>query len=74
MVLDLPSSHLIFFGADEPDRAGRQTLSPTRVSDCQTLQNVVVVPSEEFELTKMSWGDHDILTATSRYYFTATSF
>ena len=31
-------------------------------------------PSEEFDLTKMSWGDHDILTATSHEYFTATSF
>ena len=31
-------------------------------------------PSEEFDLTKMSWGGHDILTATSRNYFTATSF
>ena len=32
------------------------------------------LPSEEFDLTKMSWGDHDILTATSHEYFTATSF
>ena len=31
-------------------------------------------PSEIFDLTKMSWGDHDILTATSHQYFTATSF
>ena len=31
-------------------------------------------PSEEFDLRKMSWGDHDILTATSHEYFTATSF
>ena len=30
--------------------------------------------SEEFDLTKMSWGDHDILTVTSHEYFTATSF
>ena len=33
-----------------------------------------IVPSEEFDLTKMSWGDHDILTVTSHDYFTATSF
>ena len=31
-------------------------------------------PSEEFDLTKMSWRDHEILTATSHDYFTATSF
>ena len=31
-------------------------------------------PSEKFDLTKMSWWDHDILTATSHDYFTATSF
>ena len=31
-------------------------------------------PSEEFDLTKMSWGDHDILTAVSHDYFTAMSF
>ena len=31
-------------------------------------------PSEEFDLTKMLWGDHDILTATSHEYFTAASF
>ena len=31
-------------------------------------------PSEEFDLTKMSWGDHDILTVTSHDYLTATSF
>ena len=29
---------------------------------------------EEFDLTKMSWGDHDILTATTHEYFNATSF
>ena len=33
-----------------------------------------LLPSEEFHLTKMSWGDHDIFTATSHDYFTATSF
>ena len=32
------------------------------------------IPSEEFDLTKMSWGYHDILTVTSQDYFTATSF
>ena len=32
------------------------------------------IPSEEFDLTKMSWGDHDILTVTSHDYLTATSF
>ena len=32
------------------------------------------IPSEEFDLTKMSWGDHDILPATSHEYFNATSF
>ena len=26
-------------------------------------------PSEEFDLTKMSWGDYDILLATSHDYF-----
>ena len=35
-----------------------------KVSDCK--------PSEEFDLTKMSWGDHDILTVTSHDYPTAT--
>ena len=38
------------------------------------LLALIVLPSEEFELTKMSWGDHDILTVTSHDYFTATSF
>ena len=32
------------------------------------------ISSEEFYLTKMSWGDHDVLTATSHEYFNATSF
>ena len=32
------------------------------------------LPSEEFDLAKMSWGDHAILTATSHNYFAATSF
>ena len=31
-------------------------------------------PSEEFDLAKISWGDHDILTAISHEYFNATLF
>ena len=33
-----------------------------------------ILSREEFDLTKMTWGDHDILTATSHDYFTAISF
>ena len=36
--------------------------------------SLVIAPSEEFDLTKMSWGDHDVLTATSHEYLNATSF
>ena len=38
------------------------------------LIKYLFLPSEEFDLTKMSWGDHDILTVTSHDYLTATLF